>query len=579
MSDGYTLKIAQSTKEIEMIRRYSDRVFKEDGVTVAGIDDTDLMPDTKIFYAYKQIPGCRHPDICGTIRYTLDSENGLPIDRAVYLPDHAQKNVPKNRQPVNTPQLTIDITALRRGRPFDRRLVNFGMLAIDSEHRVTARIYEILMKLCVVHSIKNGAKKAIITVNHAIEKTMERFGFTRFFPERLYSPSIRNCIVVMSADLTLPFFSRLDIKLPENVSIFAGSQVFRIYARNSLICRQDDPLDKKVFLVVSGSVRIEVEKNRERKRIALIGPGEIFGEMALIDNQPRSADVICNHRHVILQELTNLDKDTISRTPEIFFEFAAMLSRRIRALNEKVKQSASFTPEKCIPAPIPETLRNYIAEKESTIFPKSKQICRQGDQSDGMYLINRGEIAITIELSGGGELLLGFAREGALVGEMALIEGEKRSATMTACELVTAVEINKADLIQLIRSDWRVGHFMLRTIVQKLRVTDKMIAGSIMIRRNLETDFKQKLLSISEQETLMDAIHEVFHHLDPKPEKTTYDLQWIGDELGVPQNKIRPWMEQLAQCKAVRTNPESGAVEVLDAALIEQTKLFYDLTV
>lgn len=579
MSHGYTLKIAQTKTEIELIREYSDQVYKDDGVFTTGVDDTDLSPHTKIFYAFKEVPGSDTPDICGTIRYALDSENGLPVDRAVFLTADTTSRNPQDWHPVPDTETRIDISSLRGNTLYDTGLVNYGMLAIDDKHRMTARIYEILMKLCVVHSIKHGAKKAIITVNYAIEKTMEKFGFQRFHPERLYAPEIGNYIVVMVADLSLPFFSRLDITLPDNVSIFGGSQIFKIFPRNALICKQDDPDDKKVYLVVSGSVRIEVEKAGERKRIALIGPGEIFGEMALIDNQPRSADVACNHRHVILQELTNLDENIISQTPDIFFEFAAMLSRRIRALNDKIKRSNDVNPEKFAPLPIPEALAEFIDQQEPAIFPESGCICRQGDDSGGMFLINKGRIAITIELPDGSDLLLGFAQEGSLVGEMALIEGGKRSATMTACEAVLAVEINKADLTRLIQSDWRVGHFMLCTIVQKLRVTDRMIAGSIMIRRNLETEFKQKLLSIADQETLMDAIHEVFHTPDPDTEATIYDAAWICEELGVSSTHIMPWIQQLVRCDAVKIHQDAGRIEVLDPKMLEQTRLCYDLTI
>lgn len=577
MTEVYTLKIADTPAEIELIRKYSDQVFKDDGVAITGIQETDLLPKTRIFYATDSDCEPSLDSICGTIRYTLDSEEGLPFDKAIFLDAHTPGHKKNDWKIIENSEHALDISSLREGRLFNPELVNFGMLAIDTRHRVTARIYEILLKLCVVHSIKHGAKKAVISVNHAIERTMKKFGFTRFHPERLYSPLNKNYIVVMAADLTAPFFSRLDLKLPDNVSIFAGSEIFKIYPRNAVICRQGDIRDKKVYLVVSGSVKIEVETEHERKRIALIGPGEIFGEMALIDRKARSADVLANHRHVILQELTNLDENVISKTPEIFFEFASMLSRRIRALNEKFKNSSRFLPEKYEQMPLPKTLSDFIRQKDERKFSKSEMLCRQGEKGQEMYIISQGTIAISIELPGGDEMLLGFAHEGSLVGEMALIENDKRSASMTACEIVHAIEIKKEELTELIREDWRVGHFMLRTIVQKLRVNDRLIAGSLMIRKNVVSEFKQKLLSMSDEESLMGALNESFGD-NRSEEALIYDLKWLSEALGVPQKDVTPWLEQLKACKALYIHPATGKISVLDASRIENEKLIYDLT-
>jgi len=578
LDEGYTIKIAETHAEIKNIRQYSDKVFRLDGVNVNGIDQTDLQNFTKIFYALEGEFNNPFGKICGTIRYTFDSKEGFEFERAIFQKADTQGKDKTKWRPIPGSEHFLDINALRNQKSHDSELVNFGMLALDSKHRVAARLYEVLMKLCVVHSQKNGAKKAVITINHAIEKTMEKFGFTRLIGQRLYSPGIGNYIVVMCADLTSAFFSRIDLKLPDTVAIFSGSEIFRIFPRDAEICRQGDAKDRKVYLVVSGSVRVEVTK-KETKLIALIGPGEIFGEMALIDYKPRSADVISNHRHVILQELTNLNETVISKNPDIFFEFASMLSRRIRALNEKVKKSNPFVPEKNRLVPLPEALLAHINNQEPTEFTESEFICRQGDASDGMYLINKGRVAISIEMPDGSDLLLGIAEAGTLVGEMGVIDGKERSATMIACEVVKAIEIKKNELVKLIREDWRVGHFLLSTIVQKLRVTNEVIAQSVMVRPNLHNDFKQKLLSIEENQNLIWAINDTFDSEGSETkEPLIYDFNWVCDELGVPLRILGPLFRQLEKAGAVKIDPATKEIIVKDEEKLYQTKLVHDLT-
>ncbi len=578
MDEGYTIKIAETRQEIESVRNYSDKVYRLDGANIKGVDETDLMDNTKIFYALEG-DFHNHPNkICGTIRYTIDSDKGFGLEKLIFQKAHTSGIPVEKWTPVKESEHYLDISELRGGKKYDHQLVNYGMLALDSKHRVAARLYEILMKLCVVHSIKNGAKKAIITVNHTIEKTMKRFGFTRLIDERLYSPEIGNYIVVMTADLTSAFFSRIEIALPDNVGIFSGSEIFRIFPRNATICKQGDTIDRKVYLVISGSVRVEITKE-ESKLIALIGPKEIFGEMALIDYKPRSADVICNNRHVVLQELTNLDETIISQTPEIFFDFASMLSRRIRALNEKVKRSSSFATKKSKPVPLPDTLLEYLEDKRQTEFRKTELICRQGDASDGMYLINKGKIEISIKMPDGSDLVLGFAEAGSLVGEMGVIEGKERSASMIACEVVLAIEIKRNELVELIRKDWKVGHFLLSTVVQKLRITNDIIATCVMIKPNLHRDFKQKILSISENRKLIGAISDIFEGNSLNVgDQILYDIKWISDELGVPKNDLESLLMQLEKARAVKIDKKSRQIDVIDEAKLIQTKLVYDLT-
>jgi CRP/FNR family transcriptional regulator, cyclic AMP receptor protein len=70
----------------------------------------------------------------------------------------------------------------------------------------------------------------------------------------------------------------------------------------SQICGEEKHKDKEVifkagalgnamYIIKSGTVKIWIETDKRRKMIALLSDGEFFGEMALIDNAPRSATV------------------------------------------------------------------------------------------------------------------------------------------------------------------------------------------------------------------------------------------------------------------------------------------------
>src|SRR5207302_8249278 len=66
----------------------------------------------------------------------------------------------------------------------------------------------------------------------------------------------------------------------------------RSYPKNSVILFEDDPGDA-LFVVATGQVKVVLIGEDGREVIlSVMGEGEFFGEMALIDDEPRSAHVI-----------------------------------------------------------------------------------------------------------------------------------------------------------------------------------------------------------------------------------------------------------------------------------------------
>jgi CRP-like cAMP-binding protein len=93
-------------------------------------------------------------------------------------------------------------------------------------------------------------------------------------------------------------------------------------------------------LVVRGQFAIEVPVGGERRRVAMIGPGDVFGEMAFVDGGPQVADVVSlDTGSVIRVERHELD-EFARRNPRVGVALvralAALMSRRLRALSVPV---------------------------------------------------------------------------------------------------------------------------------------------------------------------------------------------------------------------------------------------------
>ena len=134
----------------------------------------------------------------------------------------------------------------------------------------------------------------------------------------------------------LHFFGSMDMLLLERV--LEGLEL-REYGRGEKVCTQGEAGDF-FFVVRDGRLAVTVRRGGLSlpKRIARLGPGDCFGEMALIDLQPRSASVRalvdCCAIELATAELYRL----FERDPEQFalmqMNLGRELSRRLRAADE-----------------------------------------------------------------------------------------------------------------------------------------------------------------------------------------------------------------------------------------------------
>lgn len=84
------------------------------------------------------------------------------------------------------------------------------------------------------------------------------------------------------------FFQAL--KLNELDELIGHLRMIRVQKGYEII-RQGDPGDA-FYLIASGHVSVWVKKGFKKAKVAVLGPDEFFGEMALLSNEPRSATVV-----------------------------------------------------------------------------------------------------------------------------------------------------------------------------------------------------------------------------------------------------------------------------------------------
>jgi CRP-like cAMP-binding protein len=106
-----------------------------------------------------------------------------------------------------------------------------------------------------------------------------------------------------------------------------------------VVFSQGDHSDS-MYLVLAGELRARTDANGRETIIATFGPGDFFGDLALFDHGPRSADVVANVDSTLLR-ITAVAFDRLTReAPALATPFlqatARTLSARIRAANQRL---------------------------------------------------------------------------------------------------------------------------------------------------------------------------------------------------------------------------------------------------
>src|SRR5947209_9306142 len=85
-------------------------------------------------------------------------------------------------------------------------------------------------------------------------------------------------------------------------------------------------------------------------------------------------------------------------------------------------------------------------------FAPGAMLIREEDSGDSMFVIASGEVAVSV-IDGGVERNLAMLGAGDLVGEMSLMTGAKRSATVIAISPVIALEVTKAAIEPILNAN------------------------------------------------------------------------------------------------------------------------------
>jgi CRP-like cAMP-binding protein len=116
-----------------------------------------------------------------------------------------------------------------------------------------------------------------------------------------------------------------------------------------------------------------------------------------------------------------------------------------------------------------DSLRAVVGSMRQRHFRRNEVIFHQGDPGDSLHVISSGSIKIVLPSPDGEEAIIATLREGDFFGELALLDGEPRSATATAVEASETWLLPRESFIELLDGRPGLRDTLLRALSGELR--------------------------------------------------------------------------------------------------------------
>jgi CRP-like cAMP-binding protein len=185
--------------------------------------------------------------------------------------------------------------------------------------------------------------------------------------------------------------------------------------------------------------------------------------------------------------------------------FSDSLLGKDRSMNaelEKTIQSLkSISFFSALPA---DTLADLAGQLEASEFGKDEIIFRRGDAGDAMFVLLSGWVKVITEDATGDELVLNHCGPGQTVGEVALIDGQPRSAGVVALTPIKAMRLRRETLLTMLNRQPTLALDILQGLTARLRLATTYIEKAIeWSHRVARGDYSMALDQINKEHSVV----------------------------------------------------------------------------
>ena len=221
----------------------------------------------------------------------------------------------------------------------------------------------------------------------------------------------------------------------------------------------------RMYLLLEGEIGLMIRN----KFFGVVKPGYVFGELAVIADQPRAATAMAKINCRVLSLDAKQFRAALEKKPEFALMLMSIMVQRLRESIAKLgvvraPVSAPVERSDVLDKNTLADLQGELATQEPAIFPAGKVILSSGAVGAFMYVVLDGSVAITIDRN-----VVERVGTGGIFGEIALVDRAARAATATAevdCKLLA---INRADVLGLVKANPAFGASLLKSIALRMQ--------------------------------------------------------------------------------------------------------------
>jgi putative peptide zinc metalloprotease protein len=293
----------------------------------------------------------------------------------------------------------------------------------------------------------------------------------------------------------VPAFARLPTPVLKELANLLSEER---YPAGSAVVTEEASGDR-LYLISEGRVEVSVGGSKGPVPLGTLESGELFGEIALLEPEGKRQATVTAITPLITFSLAApafqgvLDTHLQARTA-----FAAAAEDLLVA--KFLKQASPFATLS------PDRLRWLTSGLKRLSVSAGTAIIREGETGESCYLVRSGQVEVLAQQDGSAERRLATLGPGTLFGEAALLTEAPRNATVRVLEACELLVLNRADLLEAIGEDRRMGERML----EMLRLRDRP-------RRTSEVTVHHRATPTGETiTTLKDPHRGAYYRLSPQ---------------------------------------------------------------
>jgi cAMP-dependent protein kinase regulator len=237
----------------------------------------------------------------------------------------------------------------------------------------------------------------------------------------------------------IPLFS--DLKREELSRVMEKIQARR-FAQGKIVCREGDP-GNSIYIISRGSVAITRKSpGKEKTVLNELKEGDFFGEFGFFSNARRQATVEALTETEVL-EMTQGDLAKVIRefpgVSKVLFKFY-----KERVLDNLLAGSALFQTFS------PEERHKILEAVKLEEFPAGTVVIEEGAPGECLYILKSGEVEVFASGSQKEKVILATLKEGDYFGEISLITGRPRTASVRTLKAAELVRLGKEDFDRIV---------------------------------------------------------------------------------------------------------------------------------